>query len=358
MNSKTRVLKALNREVPDRVAIDFLTNPGLRKRLADHFGLDENDRVGLKRALQVDFMEVAAPYRGPRLHPEPEDPNRRVNPEWGFVTQYIEHASGAYWDFCDFPLQNTDEEVFAKWPLPSPDDYDCDEAVRQAEALSEFAVYYGNPGLGDIMNTTGFLCGMERAYMDLFTEEPALLDFVDRRLAVQLELMERVLDKGRGKIDFIWMGEDLGTQIAPIISLDMFRRVIKPRHQKFIDLAKAYNLPVMLHSCGSSSWSYDDYIEMGLDAIDTLQPEAKDMDPAYLKERWGDKLAFHGCISTAGPVAYGTPEEVISYCRKTLEIMMPGGGYCFSPTHELQDNSPTENVLAMYETALKFGSYG
>ena len=56
-------------------------------------------------------------------------------------------------------------------------------------------------------------------------------------------------------------------------------------------------------------------------------------------------------------MAYGTVDEVVAYCRETLEIMMPGGGYCFAPTHALQDNSPTENVVAMYETAHEYGRY-
>jgi uroporphyrinogen decarboxylase len=81
------------------------------------------------------------------------------------------------------------------------------------------------------------------------------------------------------------------------------------------------------------------------------------MAPAYLKQRYGDRLAFHGMISTAGPVAYGTVADVVRNCRETLDIMMPGGGYAFAPTHALQDNSPTENVVAMYETGRKYGQY-
>jgi uroporphyrinogen decarboxylase len=96
---------------------------------------------------------------------------------------------------------------------------------------------------------------------------------------------------------------------------------------------------------------------MGVDAIDTLQPEARDMAPADLKERFGDRLAFHGCISTAGPLATGTVDEVVAYCRETLETMMPGGGYCFAPTHQIQDNTPTKNVLAAYEVARTAGRY-
>jgi uroporphyrinogen-III decarboxylase len=153
------------------------------------------------------------------------------------------------------------------------------------------------------------------------------------------------------------MGEDLGTQIAPIVSLDLYRKAIRPLHQRIVDLAKSFGLPVMIHTCGSSSWAYEDFIEMGIAAVDTLQPEAANMSPDYLKKTFGGRLAFHGCISTAGPVATGTVEETIDDCRRTLEIMMPGGGYCFAPTHQLQDNSPTENVVAMYETARRHGLY-
>jgi uroporphyrinogen-III decarboxylase len=113
----------------------------------------------------------------------------------------------------------------------------------------------------------------------------------------------------------------------------------------------------MIHCCGSSSWAFDDFIEMGIGVVDTLQPEAKNMAPAYLKGRYSDRLAFHGAISTAGPLAYGTPEEVVEDVRRTLGIMMPGGGYALAPTHQIQDNSPTENVVAMYDAARRYGQY-
>jgi hypothetical protein len=142
-----------------------------------------------------------------------------------------------------------------------------------------------------------------------------------------------------------------------MISMKTFERHIRPRHQRFIDLAKSFGVPVVLHTCGSSSWSYDAYAEMGLTGVDMLQPEAKNMAPAYLKRRYGDRLAFHGCISTTCAVSFGTVQDVIDECRQTLAVMMPGGGYCFAPSQALQDNSPTENVLAMYESAARFGRY-
>ena len=81
------------------------------------------------------------------------------------------------------------------------------------------------------------------------------------------------------------------------------------------------------------------------------------MAPGRLKTTFGDRLAFHGCIPTGGVMADGTPEEVREVCRRTLEIMMPGGGYCFAPSHMLQDNTPLENALAMYGAAEAFGEY-
>ena len=79
-------------------------------------------------------------------------------------------------------------------------------------------------------------------------------------------------------IAFVWLGEDLGTQHSPLIGLDLFREHIRPRHQRYVDLAKEFDKPVMIHS-DSSSWAYDDFIEMGIDAVDTLQPEAQTCRP-------------------------------------------------------------------------------
>jgi uroporphyrinogen decarboxylase len=198
---------------------------------------------------------------------------------------------------------------------------------------------------------------MEQVLVDLATDDPVGLRLIQRKEEIQLEVLRRTLEEGEGLIDLLWLGEDLGTQRGPTISLEMFRKHIRPWMAKFAALGKEWNIPVMMHSCGSSSWAFDDFAEMGITVVDTLQPEAKDMEPAYLKKRYGDRLAFHGMISTAGPVASGSVADTIRYCRETLDTMMPSGGYAFAPTHELQDNSPTENVVAMYDTAKTVGWY-
>jgi len=356
MTSKERVLTAFSNREPDRVPVNYLANPGIDRRLKNHFGLREDDHEGLLHALGIDFRGVGASYHGPKIHQD--IPGRGVVVDnWGRHRRWIEHETGGYWDFCDFPLQEATADEVAKWPMPAPDDYDYGSMAEQCREMRQYAVFAVGAGIGDIINGNGMLRGMEQTLVDLITDDPAGLLLARRRTDINFEIMRRTLEAAKGGIDFLWMGEDLGTQIAPIISLDLYRRQIRPLHQKFVDLAGSFNIPVMIHTCGSSSWVYEDFIEMGIKVVDTLQPEAKDMAPEYLKKKFSGRLAFHGCISTAGPVACGGVEDVVAYCRKTLDIMMPGGGYCFAPTHCLQDNSPAENVLAMYESALKFGVY-
>jgi uroporphyrinogen decarboxylase len=354
MTSKERVLTAFAHGTPDRVPIDYLANPGIDLRLKQHFGIAAHDDESLRRRLGVDFFEIIPQYVGPPLHQE--IPGRKID-LWGIRTRWVEHDTGGYWDYCDFPLKDADEERVARWPMPSPGNFDYAGALRQCEKMNDYCLIIGNPGAGDVVNTTGMIRTAEQALLDLATGNRAALLFMDRKNAVQLEVYGRMLEMAKGKIDLMWLGEDLGTQRGPMMSLELFRKHVRPQHQKFVDLAHSFGIPVMMHSCGSSSWAFEDFIDMGITVIDTLQPEAKDMAPAYLKQQFGSRLAFHGCISTAGPVANGTVEDVVRVLRATLEVMMPGGGYAMSPTHMLQDNSPTENVVAMYETAAVYGRY-
>ena len=355
MTPRQRVQAAFAHTQGDRVPIDYSANAEIDLRLKEHFGLAADDGDGLGRYLGVDFRTCLPLYVGPRIHPEV--PGVRVDPVWGQRTRWVEHEAGGYWDFCDWPLKDaTDDEIDA-WPMPSPDDFDYDSVAETCRRLEPHFICTGGAGIGDTINGTGFLFTMERVLVSMATDDPAYGRFVDRRHAVCLEWIGRTLAVADGRIDMLSLGEDLGTQIGPMIGLDLFRRQIRPRLQKFVDLARRWNIPVMIHSCGSSSWAFDDFVDMGITVVDTLQPEARDMAPAYLKQRFGRALSFHGMISTAGPLAYGSADDVVDTVKQTLAIMMPGGGYAVAPTHAIQSNSPTENVLAMYETARRWGRY-
>lgn len=354
MTSKERVKKTFNREKTDRVTIGYEANGGIHARLCQALGV--TDTESLFEALGVDYRGIGAPYIGPQLHQVP--PNRIVDQLEGCIMRWVEHETGGYWDFCDFPLKDAADELFDRFPVPNPDDFDYDAALDAARHYgTTYGVYTGNAGTPDVINSNGRIMGMEDILVHLICDDDAAMSFVRRRAAYQLAVMERTLEKCKDYLDFVWLGEDLGTQIAPMIGIDLYRKQIKPIHKQFVDLASAYRLPVQIHTCGSSSWFYEDFIEMGVCGVDTLQPEAVNMSPSYLTEHFGGRLTFRGCISTAGPLAYGTAEDVTRVCRETLDIMMQYRGYHFAPTHAIQDNTPTENVIAMYQAAHTYGRY-
>jgi len=356
MSSKERVRRTFAFEKTDRVTIGYEANGGIHRRLCQALDIPENNWELLLQALGVDYRGISAPYTGSKLFDD--IPERHVDALEGYVTRWIEHSSGGYWDFCDFPLQGAAEEAFYNYPMPNPDHFDYDAALASAKRHgSQYGLHIGHAGIADVINSNGRLMGMEDVLCYLITEDEAAMTFINRRAKWMLGQMERLLDKCAPLLDFVWLGEDLGTQHSPMIGLDLYRKALKPIHKQFVDLASSYRLPVLIHTCGASSWAYEDFIELGVRGVDTLQPEAADMSPVSLAERFGGRLNFRGCISTTGALAYGTQVDVDTVCRETLGIMMPTKGYHFAPTHMIQDNSPVENVVAMYNAVHKYGFY-
>lgn len=360
MRSRERVLTAWDHEEPDRVPRDYYANPGIDQRLKIRLGIASGDDEGLRKALGVDFRPLHIPYVGKPLHvASEEDVSRgiRVSPEWGFKVRKAEHEHGIYWDFCDFPLKGMDEELASSWPLPSADQYDYSLITSMIEQWDEFALYVGHSGVGDIMNSLGQLCGTERVYMAMALDDPAFMILAERKARLDLEIHSRILETAKGRADFLWIGEDLGTQNSPIIGMDSYTRILKPIHRQFCQLAESYGIPVMIHSCGSAHSFYPQFTEIGITAVDAVQPEAAGMGPESLKARFGDQLLFHGAISVARMLTFETEQTVYDTVRETLEVMSPGGGYALSPAHLIQDNTPVENVLALYRAAEDHGWY-
>lgn len=355
MTSRERVSKTFNLEKTDRITIGYEANPVIHSKVAKALGIQNDDYEQVLQAFGVDYRGINAPYIGPKLFSD--IPQRKRDPVDGFVMRWAENECGGYWDFCDFPLQNAQPETIVEYPVPIADDFDYVHASEMIKEQRNYALYIGNPGIPDVINSMGRIMGMEDILVNLALEDEATLILLNKRINLQLQILDRILDQNKDEIDFLWLGEDLGTQHAPMISLDLYKKTIKPIHKVFVDLANSYNIPSMIHTCGSSSWAYEDFIQMGIKAVDTLQPEATNMSPKYLKENFGGRLSFRGCISTTGPLTFGTPKEVTNNVQETLDIMMKGYGYHFAPTHMIQDNTPVENVFAMYQAAHDLGSY-
>ena len=251
ISSRERVKKTFQFEKTDRVPINYSANPTIHSKLAKTLGINTSNLSNTNDVLEildVDFRSYGLAYTGPFLYKE--IPGLNCNKIYGIYTKWIENESGGYEDYAYFPLDGADPEIIANYPVVDPDHFNYEEFSNRLKNAGERAAVIGGAGFGDIINHTGMLMGMENTLVNLMLEDEATLTYTDRRLNMQLGILERQLKMSNGRVDVIWLGEDLGTQIAPMISLEMYKRIFRPRQQRFIDLAKSYNIPVIIHGCG------------------------------------------------------------------------------------------------------------
>jgi uroporphyrinogen decarboxylase len=158
-------------------------------------------------------------------------------------------------------------------------------------------------------------------------------------------------------IDVMLFGDDLGGQNGPVMSPAMYRRYYKPWHSKLWKRSKelAPHANIHLHSCGGIEPLLDDLIDAGLESSNPVQITSVGMDPAYLKETYGDRFTFWGGgCDTREMLPRGTPEEIERHVRDLLRIWRPGGGYIFQQVHNVLADVPPANILAMLKEAREF----
>jgi uroporphyrinogen decarboxylase len=272
---------------------------------------------------------------------------------WGIGYRNVRNEFGTYSEAVDWPwarLKTLDD--VAAYPWPSPNDHDYSGIADAAARLADYAVVCGGAGTPDIINSTSRGRGMEQVLMDIACEDPVGLAIIDRRVDFWLEVVQRSLDAGRGKIDILALGEDLGNQNGQTISPRTFDSVFRPRIQKFFDLGRRYGCKVMMHMCGSNRALLPRLIEMGLDVYDACQPEPAGMDPEGLKRDFGERLTFCGLVSTQHTLPHGTVDDVRREVEHRIRVIGQGGGYILAPAHCIQPDTPVKNVLEMYRLAM------
>lgn len=347
MNSRQRVLAALNRSGYDRIPVKHEGTPEVNRMLMDYFGLNNNEQ--LLRVIGDDFRYVQPVYCGPELRTFPDG---SIEGMWGERYGSKEYPGGTYAEAVYLPYAGIDRaEDLDRSHFPTADWFDFSTVKSQCELLrQEYAVCFGSAGDMDFMNTIGRMRGLQQVYEDLLTENPAFMALLDARFRFYYDLHERVLNAAGGMIDIIHVGEDLGNQNGPMISMDTFDRLLAPKYKAIFDLAHRHGAKTMMHMCGCVVNFLPRLIELGLDIQDVVQPTTPEMDIAYLHAHFGDRLTFCGsmCVQTVLP--FGSVGDVTSEVHRRLELF-PKGGLFLGPTHAIQVGTPLENILAMYTTA-------
>jgi uroporphyrinogen decarboxylase len=201
--------------------------------------------------------------------------------------------------------------------------------------------------------------GMDRFLGNMIRFPDFTMALLERITELCKTLMGQFLQELGENVDIIKIGDDLGMQQNLLISPDMYRQFLKPVHADLIATIKdRTDAKVFFHSDGDIFDVIDDLVEIGVDILNPIQTSAGRMaNLPELKKRFGKKLVFCGAIDTHRILPHGTPEDVRQEVRRVISILGPGGGYMVGAVHTIMDDVPAENILAMVDAAVEFGSY-
>jgi uroporphyrinogen decarboxylase len=215
-----------------------------------------------------------------------------------------------------------------------------------------------------IWEQSWWLYGMQAWMIDLIAKPEVVTAIMDRVTAVAVGTMEAGMEAVGDLVDIVRLsGEDLGTQIAPMISPRLFDALVRPRFERLWSCArkklkeKNPGGKLMVHSCGNVRPFIPAWIEMGLDILDPIQPRVRGMEPEGLKRDFGDRLVFHGGIDLQYTLPFGSVEEVGQEVRRYMRALAPGGGYIVAPAHNVQSDVPPANLVAIRDAIEAYGYY-
>jgi len=200
---------------------------------------------------------------------------------------------------------------------------------------------------------TWCLRGFTEIMMDAAADPDYYAELVERTTVHQMEIIDYLLQL---PLDGIMFSDDWGYQKGVLLGPERWRRFIKPRLARMYEQVHAAGKVTLSHCCGSVADIMPDIIEIGLDVLESVQPEAAGMDPYALKAQYGEQITFWGGLGSQSTIPFGTPQEIRDEVDRLCREMGKGGGYILNPSKGLQPETPTENAVAVIESFLEHGS--
>ena len=188
--------------------------------------------------------------------------------------------------------------------------------------------------------------GMQNFFMDLATEESFVNDLFDGILDVHLKYMDYLVDCV--PIDAFFASDDWCDQRGPMMGVEIWRKFFKPRYAKLIAHAHDLGLLFICHSCGNLLPLIDDLLDIGLDGLESVQPEA--MDVFELKRITAGKMILIGGLGVQSTMPFGSPRQVREQTLKLMAEMGKGGGYALAPAKPIMADVPIKNIVTLIET--------
>lgn len=413
MNARERVMTSMNYQQPDSVPIDFGAHhsSGIMAiayaRLRDYLGLPQTpikvydmpqqlalidndvlerfhvDTIDLGRAFvnDEDWHEWVLPDGTECLVPKWTNPVQDQEGGWriygpdGTTQLAIQKPGMVYFDQTHFPFaENPEEKIdrleelfdYTMWystAMAPPPLFNWDaegmrclsEGARKLRASTDRTInaIFG----GAIFESGQFFFRNDNYYMALAAEPDMIHRFLDKLVGLYMKRLEMYMDAVGPYVDIVMFADDYGMQNGPQISPAMFREFFKPRYEMMWNLVKSRNpnIKIMTHSCGSITALLPDMIDAGLDAVNPVQTNCKNMEPERLKSMFKDQITFWGGgCNTQRILPTGTPEQVREDVFRNLDILFPGGGFVFQQIHNIQADVPPENIVAMFDAVAEW----
>jgi len=347
-----QMLADVETEVVERLHVDVVNVPSLKLAFGAHYGRWRRWQAfdGPPLLVPEDFRVVNDGERG-YLAVQDGLAVARM-PKDGFYFDTIERVEGlepairgrhALGGVLPDPTK-------ARYPLMTEGELEF--ARRQARCLFEETdkALMGNPHL-NITEIGSF----EDWFILLVTEPNYVADCYGQQAESIIENLALYHEAVGERLTGLYLGQDFGTQMGEMISPRTFRQLLAPFYQRIFEWVHAHTTwKVFFHSCGSIYRIIPDLIEIGVDILNPIQTRAARMDPAVLKQEFGERLCFWGGGVDVQDMPFLSVEEVEAQVEARMSALSPGGGFVFCPTHNIQAGTPPENIVAAYETAYEY----
>lgn len=385
MNSRERIINALNHEEPDQVPFDLagttwtgITNTAyqnLRKYLGKEEEIAEWSDViqqivipseEILNELQVDTRGVfPLTSHNWDVYSKLKDCGEYFEyfDEWGFTHHFPKN--GYWFSLVQHPMENIDfdaENIIENYAWP-----DAGNKIRFA-GMREKAIQFRNQD--KIVITKGLCAGLFEMHQRVRGMENAMLDpflfpvnsdkLVGKLTDLKIEFWDALLNEIGDVVDIVGEGDDYGTQQSQLIAPEHFREYYKPHFERVLKFIKRKSpeVKIIFHSCGNVRPIIPDLIEMGVDILNPVHITATGMEPFQLKKDFGNDIVFWGGgVDTQQVLPSGSLQQVHDNVKRNIDALAPGGGFVFNTVHNIQAEVPPENIMEMWKTLHQYGKY-
>ena len=340
MTARSIITKRLNHEGTETTPYTLAFEPKLYQKLTEHYK-DENWEQKKLRQFMCRYLNV----------------DTQLLQELDSV--YSVDAFKALWrmDRKPWHLEKPPlaEPTLEGYSFPSPNVFTNPIFEKKAAAIAKYEVdteHYRVIDMGwGIFENTWRLRGFENMLMDTIGDEDFYMEMCEKITELYIAMLKACEDV---PADAYLFGDDWGDQRGIIIGPERWRKFLKPCWAKIYEEVHRQGKKSLHHSCGSVVQIFDDLIEIGLDCHESVQPEAHGMAPEIIKEKWGSKMSFWGCLGSQGILAKGTPKEISAEIKRLHNLFKEDGGFILAPAKPLMDEMNVDCAVAVIETLAEF----